>query len=204
MSGNKKIGILLSGRGSNFLAIHQAILEKRLLADISCVVSNRMEAPGLEAARKAGLASFYVDHQNLNREDFDRRVVQILRDHQTDIVCLAGFMRLLSPVLIDAFPRNILNIHPSLLPAFPGMHAQRQALDAGVQFTGCTVHFVDYGLDSGPIILQSVVPVLAEDSEESLSARILEQEHRIYPQAIRLVLEGGHRLMGRRFVPAGG
>jgi phosphoribosylglycinamide formyltransferase 1 len=202
MLANNKIGILLSGRGSNFIAIHRAILDKRLPAEISCVISNRRDAPGLEASRQAGLNSFFIDHQSLSREEFDRRLIGILTDFHADIVCLAGFMRLLSPLLIDAFPRKILNIHPSLLPAFPGLHAQRQALEAGVRYSGCTVHFVDCGLDSGPIILQSVVPVLDEDTEETLSARILEQEHKIYPQAIGLVLEGKHRLVGRRFLVA--
>jgi phosphoribosylglycinamide formyltransferase-1 len=194
----KRIGILLSGRGSNFEAIAEHIDRGHLAAEIVVVISNISQAPGLEKARRRGLQALYVDPTGLRREDFDRQVVSVLRQTDVDLVCLAGFMRLLSPAFVQAFPRRVLNIHPSLLPSFPGLEAQRKALDYGVKVTGCTVHFVDEGLDSGPIILQAAVPVLGNDSEDSLSARILEQEHRIYSEAIRLVLDGGIALRGRR------
>lgn len=201
MSKPKKIGILLSGRGSNFLAIHSAIAKGELQAEICCVISNVKDALGLEIARKEGLRTFYLDHTLFTREDFDRQLVDILRDARADLVCLAGFMRILSPVIIEAFAGRILNIHPSLLPSFPGLHAQRQALQSGVNFSGCTVHLVECGLDSGPIILQAVVPLLDHDTEESLSARILKEEHLLYPRAIRIVLSGSYQWVGRRYLP---
>jgi phosphoribosylglycinamide formyltransferase-1 len=196
----KRIGILLSGRGSNFEAIARQIDHGRLNAEIAIVVSNVESAPGLERARERGLSVFFASSKGLSREVFDRQVIRVLEEHRVDLVCLAGFMRLLSPAFIQAFRHRILNIHPSLLPAFPGLDAQRQALEYGVKVSGCTVHFVDEGLDSGPIVSQAVVPVLDEDTEESLSARILEQEHQIYPQAIQRVLDGQIRIDGRRIL----
>jgi phosphoribosylglycinamide formyltransferase 1 len=192
------IGILLSGRGSNFWALHEAIIAGRLHARIACVISNVASAPGLEKARQAGYPAYFMDHHGLQREAYDAQLVQRLQESRVKVVCLAGFMRLLSSVMVRAFPNRILNIHPALLPAFPGMHAQKQALEAGVKFSGCTVHFVDEGLDSGPIVLQAVVPVLDEDTEESLAARILGEEHRIYAEAAQLVLDGSCHIAGRR------
>jgi len=194
----KRIGILLSGRGSNFEAIARHIDEGKLEAEIAIVVSNVEAAPGLRRARERGLDVFSVDSKGLSREVFDRQVIRVLDRKQLDLVCLAGFMRLLSPSFIQAFRNRILNIHPSLLPAFPGLHAQRQALEYGVKVSGCTVHFVDERLDSGPIVLQAVVPVLDEDTEEALSSRILDQEHQLYPKAIQCVLDGTIRIEGRR------
>jgi len=198
----KRIGILLSGRGSNFEAIARQIDEGKLRAEIAVVVSNVEAAPGLRRARERGLDVFSANSKGLSREAFDRQVIRVLEEKRVDLVCLAGFMRLLSPSFIQAFRNRILNIHPSLLPAFPGLDAQRQALEYGVKVSGCTVHFVDEGLDSGPIILQAVVPVLDGDTEESLSARILEQEHQIYPKAIQCVLDGQIRIEGRRALQA--
>lgn len=194
----KRLGILLSGRGSNCEAIADHIDRGDLLAQIAVVVSNVSEAPGLGKARLRGLEAVYIDPRGLRREDFDRQVISELQRKKVDLVCLAGFMRLLSSAFVQAFPQRVLNIHPSLLPAFPGLEAQKQALQYGVKLTGCTVHFVDEGLDSGPIILQATVPVLDDDTEESLSARILEQEHKIYSQAIQVVLDGRIKLRGRR------
>jgi phosphoribosylglycinamide formyltransferase 1 len=194
----KRIGILLSGRGSNFEAIARRIDDGKLSAEIAVVVSNVESAPGLRRARERGLNVFFASSKGLNREAFDRQVIHVLEETRVDLVCLAGFMRLLSPSFIQAFRNRILNIHPSLLPAFPGLDAQRQALEYGVKVSGCTVHFVDEGLDSGPIVLQAVAPVLDGDTEESLSARILEQEHEIYPKAIQYVLDGQIRIDGRR------
>jgi len=198
----KRIGILLSGRGSNFEAIAQQIDEGNLNAEIAVVVSNVQSAPGLQRARARGLNVFSANSKGLSRDAFDRQVIHVLEETRVDLVCLAGFMRLLSPSFIQTFRNRILNIHPSLLPAFPGLDAQRQALEYGVKVSGCTVHFVDEGLDSGPIILQAVVPVLDGDTEESLSARILEQEHQIYPKAIQYVLDGQIRINGRRVLQA--
>jgi len=198
----KRIGILLSGRGSNFEAIARQIDEGKLSAEIAVVVSNLESAPGLRRARERGLNVFFASSKGLSREAFDRQVIQILEETRVDLVCLAGFMRLLSPSFIQAFRNRVLNIHPSLLPAFPGLDAQRQALEYGVKVSGCTVHFVDEGLDSGPIVLQAVVPVLDGDTEESLSSRILEQEHQIYPKAIQYVLDGQIRMNGRRVLQA--
>jgi len=194
----KRLGILLSGRGSNFEAIADHIVGGQLRAQVALVISNVSHAPGLDKARRRGLDALFLDPTGLRRENFDQRLISALQQHKIDLVCLAGFMRLLSPAFIRAFPQRILNIHPSLLPAFPGLEAQRQALEYGVKFTGCTVHFVDEGLDSGPIILQTVVPVLDEDNEHSLSARILVEEHQLYSRAIQLVLENRIMLQGRR------
>jgi phosphoribosylglycinamide formyltransferase 1 len=195
----RTLGVLVSGRGSNLQAILDAVREGSLDARVGVVVSNHAGAEGLERARTAGVAARVVSHEDYrSREEFDAAVVSILREHEVDVVCLAGFMRILSPVLVRAFPRRILNIHPSLLPAFVGLHAQRQALEHGVKVTGATVHLVDEELDHGPILLQRAVPVLDDDDEQTLSARILEQEHRIYPEAIGLVLDGKVEVQGRR------
>jgi phosphoribosylglycinamide formyltransferase-1 len=196
----KRLGILLSGRGSNFEAIASHIDRGELQAEIAVVLSNIATAPGLERARERGLKAVYLPSKGVPREEFDLQVVGVMREHQVDLVCLAGFMRLLSPVLVGAFPRRILNIHPALLPAFPGLDAQRQALEYGVKYSGCTVHFVDEGLDSGPIILQAVVPVQDDDDEHTLATRILAEEHRIYSRAIQLVLEGQWFIEGRRVI----
>jgi phosphoribosylglycinamide formyltransferase-1 len=194
----KRIGILLSGRGSNFEAIADQIAAGKLEAEIGVVIGNRPEARGLEASRKRGMNTVCVPSKGLDRELYDRQLVTELRRNQIDLVCLAGFMRLLSAPFIREFPERIMNIHPSLLPAFPGLDAQHQALQHGVKITGCTVHFVDEGLDAGPIILQAPVPILDRDSVESLSARILQEEHRIYSEAIRIVLRESYRIEGRR------
>ncbi|MBI3940419.1 MAG: phosphoribosylglycinamide formyltransferase [Acidobacteria bacterium] len=191
------LGILLSGRGSNFASIAENVLTGKLPCEIGCVISNVAAAPGLERARQWGLNAYFLDSKGKERAAFDAEVTQKLRSHAVDYVCLAGYMRLLSPEFVSAFPNRILNIHPSLLPAFPGLHSQRQALEYGVRYSGCTVHFVDAGLDTGPIILQVVVPVLPDDDEESLSARILREEHRIYSEAIRLIAEGRVEVEGR-------
>lgn len=184
-----RLAILLSGRGSNFQAIHRAIVAGAVPAQIVCVVSNVPDAPGLDYARAQGLRSYALNSKGRQRAEFDREVLEILHQHQVDLVCLAGYMRLLSPDFIAAYPGRILNIHPSLLPSFPGLDAQRQALAHGVKITGCTVHLVDEGLDTGPILAQSAVPVLPEDTAESLSARILAAEHELYPRALRDFIE---------------
>ncbi len=196
-----RLGVLISGRGSNLQAIIGAIADRRLRATIAMVLSNVPNAAGLAHARAAGIETQVISHtDHSSRSDFDRALVHALLERRVDLVCLAGFMRLLSPTFIDAFPNRILNIHPSLLPAFPGLDAQRQAFEHGVRITGATVHLVDAQLDAGPIVLQGIVPVLAADTVESLSARILEEEHRLYPRAIELMLQGGWRIDGRRFL----
>jgi len=200
MAALKKLGILLSGRGSNFLAIADSIQAGRLPAEIAIVISNRADAPGLEAARRRGLNARLITSKGRIREEHDAEVVAALKEAQVDLVCLAGYMRLLSPEFVRAFPNRIVNIHPSLLPAFPGLNAQRQALDYGAKISGCTVHLVDEHLDHGPIILQKSVPVLDGDDEHTLSARILEQEHIAYTEAIRLLLSGEVEVQGRRVV----
>jgi phosphoribosylglycinamide formyltransferase-1 len=197
---HKRLGILISGRGSNFLAIADAVASHRLDAEIAVVISNRLEAPGLAAAQERGLRSLALVSKGLDREAYDRQLIDELRRCRVDLVCLAGYMRILGGHFIREFHQRILNIHPSLLPAFPGLDAQHQAWEHGVKFSGCTVHFVEEGLDSGPIVSQAAVPVLAEDTPESLSARILQEEHRIYPEAIGLVLSGKYRIDGRRVV----
>jgi phosphoribosylglycinamide formyltransferase-1 len=194
----KKIGILLSGRGSNFEAIADSILAGRLEAEIAIVISNRAEAPGLESAKRRGLNAQLIPSKGKVREEHDAEVVAALKHAQVELVCLAGYMRLLSPEFVRAFPYQIVNIHPSLLPAFPGMDAQKQALDYGAKITGCTVHFVDEHLDHGPIILQKSVPVLDSDDVQTLSARILEQEHKAYSEAIALILSGDIEVSERR------
>lgn len=194
----KNIGILLSGRGSNFEAIARNTADGIIPARIALVVSNREQAPGLLLARQMGLKTLFIPSKGLEREAYDSKVVAALKEAQVDLVCLAGFMRILSRVFVRAFPGRILNIHPALLPAFPGLDAQKQALDYGVKFTGCTVHIVDEGMDTGPIVLQAVVPVLDGDTVETLSARILKEEHRIYSEAICLMLDDKVHIEGRR------
>ena len=195
----RTLGILISGRGTNLQAILDAIREGKLNARIGVVVSNQATALGLERAKKFGAPTAVIDHKVFDsREAFDQRVLEELKTYEVDVVCLAGFMRLLSPVLVRAFPNRILNIHPALLPSFPGLHGQRQALEYGVKVSGATVHIVDEELDHGPILLQAAVPVMADDTEEKLSARILEEEHQLYPEAIGLLLDGKLRFEGRR------
>ena len=194
----KRLGILISGRGSNFEAIARNIAAGSIPAEIAVVIANRPEARGLETALRLGLNAVCIPSKGLDREIYDRMLLEELSRHSVDLICLAGYMRLLSATFIRRFPNRILNIHPSLLPSFPGLDAQHQALDHGVKISGCSVHFVDEGLDAGPIILQSAVEVLDGDSAETLSARILQEEHRIYSEAIRLVLAGNYRIEGRR------
>ena len=195
----KRISVLLSGRGSNFEALADSVASGRLPnAEIALVLSNREDAPGIERARARGIESCVIPSKGLEREAYDKQVVAALREKKVDLVCLAGFMRLLSSYFVAAFPKRILNIHPSLLPAFPGLEAQRQALEHGVKFSGCTVHFVDEHLDAGPIVLQAVVPIEDGDTAATLSERILAEEHRIYPEAARIVLDGRYRIDGRR------
>lgn len=199
----KRIGVLLSGRGSNFEALADSVAAGRIPnAEIAVVVSNREGAPGIDRARARGIPAKVIPSKGLEREVYDRQVAAVLNEARIDLVCLAGYMRLLSPYFVAAFPQRILNIHPSLLPSFPGLESQRQALEYGVKFAGCTVHFVDENLDAGPIILQAVVPVEDGDTEDSLSARILKEEHRIYSEAVKIVLEGNYKISGRRVVLA--
>jgi phosphoribosylglycinamide formyltransferase-1 len=198
---NRRIAVLISGRGSNLQSIIDAIASGKLDATIAVVISNRADAPGLARAREAAIEALHLDPRRYqDRDAYDRAIVDQLRARRVGLVCLAGFMRLVGPPLLDAFPHRILNIHPSLLPAFRGVNAQRQALEHGVRITGATVHLVTPDLDDGPIVLQAAVPVHEDDTVETLSARILVEEHRIYPEAIRLVLEGKWSLDGRRFV----
>jgi len=199
----KTIGVLISGRGSNLQALIDAGRRSELGGEIAVVFSNVETAPGLERARRAGIPVAFRDHRGRAREAFDAEVVGILRAHGVGLVCLAGYMRLLSPAFVQAFPGRVLNVHPALLPAFPGLHAQRQALAHGVKVAGATVHVVTDELDAGPILAQEAVPVLEGDDEASLAARILEAEHRIYPRAVRAMLEGRVRLAGRRAIVEG-
>jgi len=195
----RRIGVLLSGRGSNFEALADSVASGRIPdAEIALVLSNREAALGIEKAKSRGLATRVIPSKGLEREAYDRLVVTALNEVKVDLVCLAGYMRLLSPYFVAAFPQKILNIHPSLLPSFPGLEAQKQALDYGVKVAGCTVHFVDENLDAGPIILQSVVPVEDADTEETLAARILKEEHKIYSEAVKLILDGKFKIQGRR------
>jgi len=196
----KNLGILLSGRGSNFEAIADSVAAGRIRGAIAVVISNRAEVPGIESARRRGLEARVIPSKGKPREQHDGEVVAALQEKKVDLVCLAGYMRLLSPWFVRQFPNRILNIHPSLLPAFPGLEAQKQALEYGAKVSGCTVHFVDEQLDHGAIILQKAVPVLDNDDEPSLAARILEQEHIAYTEAINVVLSGGFELVGRRLV----
>jgi phosphoribosylglycinamide formyltransferase-1 len=195
----KRIGVLLSGRGSNFEALADSIAAGRIPnAEIAVVISNREGAPGIQRAESRGIKTCVIPSKGLEREVYDRQVAAVLDEHQADLICLAGYMRLLSPFFVAKYPNRILNIHPSLLPSFPGLESQRQALEYGVKLAGCTVHFVDENLDAGPIVLQASVPVSDEDTEATLSEKILQQEHRIYSEAVRIVLEGQFRIAGRR------
>jgi phosphoribosylglycinamide formyltransferase-1 len=197
----RRIGVLLSGRGSNFEALAESCAAGRILdAEIALVVSNREGAPGIEKASSRGIPARVIPSKGLERETYDRQVVAALEESRVELVCLAGYMRLLSPFFVARYSGRILNIHPSLLPAFPGLEAQRQALEHGVKWSGCTVHFVDENLDAGPIILQATVPVRDDDTVDSLSARILAEEHRIYSEAVGIVLEGRYRVEGRRVI----
>src|ERR1700674_3677667 len=196
---NKRIGVLLSGRGSNFEALAESVAAGRIPnAEIAVVISNREGAPGIQLAEARRIKTRVIPSKGLEREVYDRQVAAVLDEHHVDLICLAGYMRLLSPFFVAKFLNRILNIHPSLLPSFPGLESQRQALEYGVKFAGCTVHFVDENLDAGPIVLQAIVPVEDKDTEESLSARILKEEHRIYSEAVRIVLEGKFTIEGRR------
>src|ERR1700693_1784063 len=196
---NKRIGVLLSGRGSNFEALAESVAAGKIPgAEIAIVISNQPDALGLKRDEARGIAARLIPSKGLQREAYDRLVAVALQEYKVDLICLAGYMRLLSPQFVAAFPKRILNIHPSLLPAFPGLEAQRQALEHGVKFSGCTVHFVDEHLDAGPIVLQAVVPIEDGDTAATLSERILAEEHRIYPQAVRIVLDGRYRIDGRR------
>ena len=199
----KRIGVLLSGRGSNFEALADSVAASRIPnAEIAIVISNREGAPGIQRAESRGIKTRVIPSKGLERETYDRQVAAVLDEHKVDLVCLAGYTRLLSPYFVAKFPNRILNIHPSLLPSFPGLESQHQALEYGVKFAGCTVHFVDENLDAGPIVIQAVVPVEDKDTEESLSARILKEEHRIYSEAVKIVLEGKYKIAGRRVITA--
>jgi phosphoribosylglycinamide formyltransferase-1 len=198
---SKRIGVLLSGRGSNFEALAESVAAGRIpAAEIAIVLSNREGAPGIARAKERGIATRVIASKGLEREAYDRQVAAVLNECKVDLICLAGYMRLLSPYFVAAFPNRILNIHPSLLPSFPGLESQRQALEYGVKFAGCTVHFVDENLDAGPIVLQAAVAVEDGDTEATLSEKILREEHRIYSEAVRIVLEGKFRIVGRRVV----
>jgi phosphoribosylglycinamide formyltransferase-1 len=199
----KRIGVLLSGRGSNFVALADSVAAGRIPdTEIAIVVSNREGAAGIDKAKDRGIPTRVIPSKGLEREPYDRQVVAVLREHGVDLICLAGYMRLLSPYFVASFPNRILNIHPSLLPSFPGLESQRQALEYGVKIAGCTVHFVDENLDAGPIVLQAAIPVHDADTEATLSERILAEEHRIYSEAVKIVLQGKFRIAGRRVVQA--
>jgi phosphoribosylglycinamide formyltransferase-1 len=198
-----KIGVLVSGSGSNLQAIIDNIEAGRLDAQIRIIVSNLPEVYALERARKHGIPSLVLPHKGMEREEFDRKLVEVLRSHDVELVVLAGFMRIVTPVLLRAFPMRVMNIHPALLPAFPGTHVWQAEVDYGVKFAGCTVHFVDEGTDTGPVIMQAVVPVYDEDTADTLNARILKQEHKIYSQAIQLYAEGRIKIQGRRVLTPG-
>lgn len=197
----KRIAVLLSGRGSNFEALADSVAAGRIPnAEIAVVISHRDGAPGIDRARARSIDARVIPSKGLDRDTYDRQVVAVLDKKRIDLVCLAGYMRLLSSYFVQAFRGRILNIHPSMLPAFPGLEAQRQALEHGAKFAGCTVHFVDENLDAGPIILQAAVPIRDNDTVDSLSARILAEEHRLYSEAVRIVLEGRYRIEGRRVI----
>ena len=199
----KRLGILLSGHGSNFEAIADNVAAGKIPAEIVVVISNKPNARGLARAEERGIAIACVPSRGLEREEYDRQVVALLKERGVDLVCLAGFMRLLSAYFVREYPDRILNIHPSLLPSFPGLEAQEQALEHGAKISGCTVHFVDEHLDAGPIIVQAAVPILDDDTPETLSARILAEEHRIYTEAINLALSGKFRIEHRRVIRTG-
>jgi phosphoribosylglycinamide formyltransferase-1 len=195
----KRIGVLLSGRGSNFEALADSVAAGRIPdAELAIVISNRENAPGIEKAQARQIPAQVIPSRGLEREAYDKLVIAALEEKKVDLVCLAGYMRLLSPAFVAAYRGRILNIHPSLLPAFPGLESQRQAIEHGAKFSGCTVHFVDENLDAGPIILQAAVPIRDDDTPETLSERVLKEEHRIYTEAVRIVLEGRYRMEGRR------
>jgi len=196
----KRVGVLISGRGTNLQALIDAAREGRLGAEIAAVVSNIEAAAGLDRARAAGVPVVFHDHRGRSREAHDREVARTLEDHGVDLVCLAGYMRVLSPWFVRQYPSRILNVHPSLLPAFPGLEAQHQAWEHGVRVSGATVHLVDEGLDQGPIVLQEAVPVLVGDTPEILAGRILEAEHRLYPRAVRILAQGCYKIEGRRVI----
>ncbi|WP_298269322.1 phosphoribosylglycinamide formyltransferase [Geobacter sp.] len=201
MSEPLNIGVLASGNGSNLQAIVDRIEAGAIRAQVACVITNNSDAFALERAKRHGIPAFFLDHRLFaSREEYDAALVEKLREHGVRLVVLAGFMRIITPILLNAFPLSIMNIHPALLPAFPGLHAQRQALQYGVKVSGCTVHFVDEGTDTGPIIIQAAVPVLDDDTEETLASRIRHEEHRIYPEAVRLFVENGLRVVGRRVI----
>ena len=201
---NRRIAVLLSGRGSNFEALAENISSGKIPgAEIAIVISNKPDAQGLERAKSRGILTRMIPSKGLEREAYDRLVVATLQEQQVELICLAGYMRLLSAYFVAAFPQRIINIHPSLLPSFPGLESQKQALEYGVKFAGCTVHFVDENLDAGPIILQSAVPVLDNDNEQTLSERILREEHRIYSEAVKIILEGKYKIEGRRVILTG-
>ncbi len=194
-----RIAVLISGRGSNFKAIHDTILAKKINAEISLVFSNKKDAPGLKIAQKRNLDTFFLDPKDFgSNEEYDREIIKEINKKGVDLICLAGYMKILTPLICREYNNRIMNIHPALLPAFPGLHVQRKAIDWGVRYSGVTVHFVTPNIDMGPIILQAVVPVLQDDSEETLSERILKEEHKIYPEAVRLFFEGRLKLRGRR------
>src|SRR5580693_7681825 len=197
----RQIGVLLSGRGSNFETLADSVSAGRIPnAAIAIVISNKPDAAGLGRAKVRGIPARAIASRGLEREVYDRQVVAVLHEYKVELICLAGYMRLLSPYFVAAFPQRILNIHPSLLPSFPGLESQKQALEYGVKFAGCTVHFVDENLDAGPILAQAIVEVREDDTDETLSARILAEEHRIYTEAVRLVLSGQYRIEGRRVI----
>ena len=197
----QRIGVLLSGRGSNFEALAESVAAERIPnAEIALVVSNREGAAGIERAKARGIETRVIPSKGLQREEHDRQVVAALQEKGVELVCLAGYMRLLSPLFVRAFPGKILNVHPSLLPAFPGLEAQRQALEHGAKVSGCTVHFVDENLDAGPIVIQATVAIRDDDTAETLSERILREEHRIYSEAVKIVLGGNYRIEGRRVI----
>ena len=200
MTAKIRLGVLASGRGSNFLAIQETIERGDIDAETVILITNNPDAKALESAKARNIEAVVIESKGLSKEGFDRKVIDTLIDHRVDLVVLAGFMRIIGKAFTDAFPKRIMNIHPALLPSFPGLDIQRQALEYGVKVSGCTVHFVDEGVDTGPIILQSAVPVHDDDTEETLSARILTEEHRIYPEAVRLFAEGKLSVEGRRVI----
>ena len=194
-----RVAVFLSGRGSNFLALREAVDRRTIDADIALVLSNKADAPGLLKAREAGLETLFLDPKAFaTREDYDRAIIAEVERRRIDLVCLAGYMKVLTPALCEALKHRVINIHPALLPSFPGLHVQQKAIDWGVRFSGCTVHFVAAEVDMGPIVLQAVVPVLQDDTEDALAARILVEEHRIYPEAVRLYFQGRIEVRGRR------
>lgn len=197
--GKLRLGVLASGRGSNLQSIMDAAAAGKIKAEVAAVISDNKDAFALERARKAGIPALHVNPKNFgSKEEYERAILKLLKEHNVQLVCLAGYMRIVGRVILDAFPNRVINIHPALLPAFPGLHGQQQAWDYGVKYSGCTVHFVDEGMDTGSIIIQAVVPVYDDDTADTLAARILEQEHKIYPEAIGLLAEGRLKLSGRK------